>query len=60
MITDNAMQFADKNFRNLMQDLGVKHYFTSVEHLQTNGQAEAANRVILKGLKRRLDDAKGF
>ncbi|MCI16727.1 gypsy retrotransposon integrase-like protein, partial [Trifolium medium] len=26
---------------------------------QTNGQAEAVNRVILRGLKRRLDEANG-
>ncbi|MCI34880.1 gypsy retrotransposon integrase-like protein, partial [Trifolium medium] len=32
--------------------------FTSVEHPQTNGQAEAANRVILRGLKRRLEEGK--
>ncbi|PNX63019.1 gag-pol polyprotein, partial [Trifolium pratense] len=33
-------------------------HFTSVEHPQTNGQAEAANRVILRGLRRRLDQNK--
>ncbi|XP_072066863.1 uncharacterized protein [Arachis hypogaea] len=31
----------------------------SVEHPQTNGQAEAANRVILQALKKMLDSAKG-
>jgi len=30
----------------------------SVEHPQTNGQIESANRVLLRGLKRRLDKAK--
>jgi len=30
-----------------------------VEHPQTNGQAEAANKVILRGVKRRLMAAKG-
>ncbi|RDX66712.1 hypothetical protein CR513_54488, partial [Mucuna pruriens] len=30
-----------------------------VEHPQSNGQAEAANKVILKGLRRRLEEAKG-
>jgi hypothetical protein len=30
-----------------------------VEHPQTNGQAEAANKIILNGLKKRLKDAKG-
>jgi len=32
---------------------------TSVEHPATNGQTELANRIILKGLKKRLDNAKG-
>ncbi|XP_072062133.1 uncharacterized protein [Arachis hypogaea] len=36
----------------------IKHQFTSVGHPQTNGQAEAANKVILAGLKKRLQDAK--
>ena len=33
--------------------------FASVEHPQTNGQVESANRVMLRGLKRRLEKAKG-
>ena len=33
--------------------------FASVEHPQTNGQVESANRVLLRGLKRRLEKAKG-
>ena len=33
--------------------------FTSVEHPQTNGQVECANRVLLRGLKRKLEKAKG-
>ncbi|RDY10138.1 Tf2-6, partial [Mucuna pruriens] len=33
--------------------------FTFVEHPQANGQAEAANKVILRGLQRRLEEAKG-
>ncbi|XP_072062216.1 uncharacterized protein [Arachis hypogaea] len=37
----------------------IKHQFTSVEHSQANGQAEAANKVILVGLKKRLQEAKG-
>jgi len=30
-----------------------------VEHPQSNGQAEATNKVIMNGLKKRLDSAKG-
>jgi len=33
--------------------------FASVEHPQTNGQVESANRVLLRGLKRKLEQAKG-
>ncbi|RDX75650.1 Tf2-9, partial [Mucuna pruriens] len=40
-------------------DLHIRQSFTSVKHPQANGQAEAANRVILRGLRRRLEEAKG-
>jgi len=33
--------------------------FALVEHPQTNGQVESANRVLLRGLKRKLEKAKG-
>ncbi|RDX86937.1 hypothetical protein CR513_31665, partial [Mucuna pruriens] len=36
-----------------------KQRFTSVEHPQTNGQAETANKVILRGICRRLEEVKG-
>ncbi|XP_068477207.1 uncharacterized protein [Phaseolus vulgaris] len=41
--------------------LGTRHktVFASVEHLQTNGNMESANKVLLKGLKRRLEKIKG-
>ncbi|CAJ2653138.1 unnamed protein product [Trifolium pratense] len=59
VVTDNGTQFTDKKVREFMTRIGTTQHFTSVEHPQTNGQAEAANRVILRGLKRRLDEAKG-
>ncbi|XP_057432291.1 uncharacterized protein LOC130725047 [Lotus japonicus] len=37
--------------------MGIQMRFASVEHPQTNGQVESANKVILRGLKRRLDEA---
>ncbi|GAU47137.1 hypothetical protein TSUD_379150, partial [Trifolium subterraneum] len=58
VVTDNGTQFTDKTFRGFLAKINTKHHFTSVEHPQTNGQAEAANRVILRGLRRRLGDAK--
>jgi hypothetical protein len=58
VVTDNGTQFTDKRFREFLIAINTKQRFTSVEHPQTNGQAEAANRVILRGLRRRLDDNK--
>ena len=43
----------------LCTELGIKQVFASVEHPQTNRKVESANRVLLRGLKRRLEKAKG-
>ena len=59
LVSDNGTQFASQQLGKLCTELGVKHVFSFVEHPQTNGQVESANRVLLKGLKRRLDKAKG-
>ena len=59
LISDNGTQFASQQLRNLCAEVGIKQVFASVEHPQTNGQVESANRVLLSGLKRRLEKAKG-
>ncbi|XP_057732938.1 uncharacterized protein LOC130948245 [Arachis stenosperma] len=59
IISDNGRQFIDNKLRSFLQSFNIKHYFSSVEHPQTNGQAEAANRVILQAIKKKLNDAKG-
>jgi len=51
--------FIDKELAKFYTSLGIKHVTNSVEHPQTNGQAEAANKVILVELRKRLDNAKG-
>jgi len=38
--------------------LGIKHLTSSVEHPQTNGQAESANKVILVQLKKLFGNTK--
>ena len=47
LVTDNGTQFTDKNFKGLFERLGIKQMFSSIEHPQSNGQAEATNKVIL-------------
>ncbi|XP_072071889.1 uncharacterized protein [Arachis hypogaea] len=53
-------QFADQKFQSFLQNLKINQHFASVEHPQMNGLAEAANKVILHALKKKLDDAKGL
>ena len=59
IITDNGRQFINKELAKFYTSLNIKHVTSSVEHLQTNGQAEVANKVILVDLRKRLDNAKG-
>ena len=56
---DYGTQFASQQLGKLCTELDIKQVFSSVEHPQTNGQVESANRVLLRGLKRRLEKAKG-
>ena len=59
IIIDNGRQFIDKELAKFYTGLGIKHITSSVEHPQTNGQAQATNKVILVELRKRLDSAKG-
>jgi len=58
VISDNGSQFTGQRFQDYLRKIGIKQSFTSVEHPQANGLAEAANRVILRGIRRKLDAAK--
>ncbi|XP_025680337.1 uncharacterized protein [Arachis hypogaea] len=59
VISDNGTQFTDKKFTKFLNGLGIRQRFSLVEHPQTNGQVESANKIILSGLKKRLDNKKG-
>jgi len=59
LILDNALQFDSKAFRTFCSDLSIKNRYSTPAYPQRNGQAEAINKTILNGLKRRLDGAKG-
>lgn len=57
IITDNGWQFIDKELAKFYSELDITRIISSVEHPQCNGQAKAANKVILVKLKKRLDSA---
>nr|KYP33022.1 Pol polyprotein [Cajanus cajan] len=59
IVTNNGLQFTDQKLNKFIQDLGIRHRFTSVEYPQSNGQAKATSKVILTELKQRLGDSKG-
>jgi len=59
LVSNNDTQLASQQLGKLCLELNIKQVFTSVEHPQTNGQVESANRVLLRCLKRRLEKAKG-
>ena len=39
--------------------MGIRNSYSTLAYPQGNGQAKAINKVIMSGLKKRLDDAKG-
>nr|XP_025685323.1 uncharacterized protein LOC112786123 [Arachis hypogaea] len=59
IISDNGRQFTDHKLATFLTNFNIKHHFSSVDHPQTNGQVESANRIILQGLKKKLGEAKG-
>ena len=59
LILDNGLQFDSKAFRRYCCELGITNRYSTPAYPQGNWQAEAVNKVILNGLKKRLYDAKG-
>ena len=58
LILDNGLQFDSKFFRRYCCDLGITNRYSIPAYPQGNEQVKAMNKVILNGLKKRLDDAK--
>ena len=59
LISDIGLQFNSKSFKRYCCDLGITNRYSTPVYPQRNGQAEAVNKVIVNGFKKRLDDAKG-
>ena len=59
LVTDNGLQFDSKAFQTFCSELGIRNRYSTPTYPQSNGQAEAVNKTILNGLKRRLGGAKG-
>nr|AAY99339.1 pol-polyprotein [Silene latifolia] len=59
MVFDHGREFWSDMVMNWLEELGIKFAYSSVCHPQSNGQAEAANKTILNGLKKKVEDLKG-
>lgn len=55
IVSDNGTQFANYPFRSWCTNLKIKQNFTRVAHPQADGQTEVTNRIIVKGIKTRLN-----
>ena len=59
LVSDNGKQFDNAKFRNFCAELGIKNYYSSPAHPQSNGQAEVTIRTLKAALKTKLEDLKG-
>ncbi|GFS40362.1 hypothetical protein Acr_00g0068110 [Actinidia rufa] len=58
-VSDNGTQFVESKVRGLLEQLKIEFYNSTPSYPQCNGQAEATNKTIMNGIKKRLEKAKG-
>lgn len=59
LVSDNGRQFDNALFKDFCLHFGIQNHYSSPAHPQANGQAEVANRSLLKIIKTRLEGTKG-
>ena len=59
LVSDNGKQIDNSKFRDFCAELGIKNYYSSSAHPQSNGQAEVPIRTLKTALKTKLEDLKG-
>ena len=59
LISNNGLLFNSNAFMRYCCDLGITNRYSTLTYPQGNGYAKVVNKVIMSGLKKRLDDAKG-
>ena len=59
LVSDNRKQFDNAKFRDFCAKLGIKNYYSSPAHPQSNGQAEVTIRTLKAALKTKLENLKG-
>ena len=59
LVSDNRKQFDNPKFRDFCAELGIRNYYSSQAHPQSNGQAKVTIRTLKAALKTKLEDLKG-
>ncbi|XP_056854530.1 uncharacterized protein LOC130503980 [Raphanus sativus] len=59
IITDNGSQFMSGNFKEFCNKWNIRLSPSTPRYPQGNGQAESSNKIIIDGIKKRLDLKKG-
>ena len=59
LVSDNGKQFDNAKFIDFCAELGIKNYYSSPAHPQSNGQAEVTIRTLKASLKTKLENLKG-
>lgn len=59
LIADNGTQFLRRKFEERLAKLHIQH-LTSVKHPHANGEVEVTSRTLLAGIRKRLDETKGW
>ena len=59
LVSDNGLQFDSKAFCEFCGTFGITNRYSTPAYPQSNDHAEAINKAIVHGLKRRLEGAKG-
>ena len=57
LVSDNGQQFDNALFMDFCEHFGIQNHYSSPAHPQAKGQAEVANRSLLKIIKTRLEGA---
>ena len=59
LISDNGTQFNSGPFKKFCEQYGIRNHFSTPAYPQGNGHAESSNKMLLNGIKKRLEKAKG-
>ncbi|WZZ77688.1 hypothetical protein YC2023_098260 [Brassica napus] len=60
IVTDNGSQFMSGKFKDFCSKWDIRLSPSTPRYPQGNGQAESSNKIIIDGIKKRLDLKKGY